>query len=71
MADTTDSKALEQRIVRKVVWRLAPFVAWMSFVNYLDRTAVSFAAPNDMEADTGLTAAARTHSTGAASGGAT
>ncbi|MGN8197982.1 MFS transporter [Salinisphaera sp. RV14] len=57
MVNTTDSKTLEQRTIRKVVWRLAPFVALMFFVNYLDRTAISFAAPNGMKTDLGLTAA--------------
>lgn len=36
---------------------MAPFVALMFFVNYLDRTAISFAAPNGMRDDLSLTAA--------------
>ena len=34
-----------------------PFVALMFFINYLDRTAIGFAAPNGMEADLALSAA--------------
>ena len=37
--------------------RLVPFVALMFFINYLDRTAIGFAAPNGMNEDLGLTAA--------------
>ena len=34
-----------------------PFVALMFFINYLDRTAIGFAAPSGMNADLGLSAA--------------
>ena len=34
-----------------------PFVALMFFINYLDRTAIGFAAPNGMNDDLGLSAA--------------
>ena len=37
--------------------RLVPFVALMFFINYLDRTAISFAGPNGMNEDLGLSAA--------------
>ncbi|WP_433042139.1 MFS transporter [Dactylosporangium sp. CS-033363] len=37
--------------------RLVPFVALMFFINYLDRTAIGFAAPNGMNRDLGLSAA--------------
>lgn len=43
--------------IRKVAWRLVPFVALMFFINYLDRTAISFAAPNGMNDDLALSAA--------------
>ncbi|GAA3598468.1 MFS transporter [Kineosporia mesophila] len=43
--------------IKKVTTRLVPFVALMFFINYLDRSAISFAGPNGMEADLGLTAA--------------
>ncbi|GAA0991197.1 MFS transporter [Subtercola frigoramans] len=49
--------AVEKSTVRKVAFRVVPFVALMFFINYLDRTAVGFAAPNGMNADLGLTAA--------------
>ena len=48
---------VEKAAIRKVAVRLVPFVALMFFVNYLDRTAISFAAPNGMRSDLGLTAA--------------
>jgi MFS family permease len=34
-----------------------PFIALMFFINFLDRTAISFAGPNGMARDLGLTAA--------------
>ncbi|WP_031084937.1 MFS transporter [Streptomyces sp. NRRL WC-3549] len=48
---------VERSTIRKVSIRLVPFVALMFFVNYLDRTAVSFAEPNGMGQDLALTAA--------------
>jgi MFS family permease len=48
---------IEKSTIRKVVVRLVPFVALMFFINYLDRTAISFAKSEGMEADLGLTAA--------------
>ena len=47
----------EQSSIKKVSIRLVPFVALMFFINYLDRTAISFAGPNGMNEDLGLTAA--------------
>ncbi|WP_327393428.1 MFS transporter [Streptomyces sp. NBC_01186] len=49
--------AVEASAIRKISTRLVPFVALMFFVNYLDRTAVSFAEPNGMGEDLALTAA--------------
>lgn len=49
--------ALEKSAIRKVAVRLVPFVALMFFINYLDRTAIGFAAPNGMSQDLGLSAA--------------
>ncbi|PKH21717.1 MFS transporter [Enterobacterales bacterium CwR94] len=48
--------AVEQSAIRKISWRLVPFVALMFFINFLDRTAISFAGPNGMTQDLGLTA---------------
>ncbi|MER5550302.1 MFS transporter [Streptomyces sp. NPDC002793] len=53
----TAHSAIEKSAIRKVSIRLVPFVALMFFVNYLDRTAVSFAEPNGMGQDLALTAA--------------
>ncbi|MGC0866163.1 MFS transporter [Pantoea agglomerans] len=46
---------VEQSAIRKISWRLVPFVALMFFINFLDRTAISFAGPNGMTQDLGLT----------------
>lgn len=50
-------RTVGQSAIRKATWRLIPFVALLFFVNYLDRTAISFAAPNGMNDDLLLTAA--------------
>ncbi|GGX73117.1 MFS transporter [Streptomyces minutiscleroticus] len=54
---STAQTAVERSAIKKVSVRLVPFVALMFFVNYLDRTAVSFAEPNGMGQDLALTAA--------------
>src|SRR6476646_4939917 len=54
---TTSAAPVERSAIRKVAIRLVPFVALMFFINYLDRTAISFAGPNGMNDDLGLTAA--------------
>jgi MFS family permease len=52
-----ESNPVARSAIRKVTWRLVPFVALMFFINYLDRTAIGFAAPNGMTDDLGLSAA--------------
>ncbi len=52
-----EPSAVERSAIRKIAVRLVPFVALMFFINYLDRTAISFAGPNGMNQDLGLTAA--------------
>lgn len=54
--DTT-TPSVERSTIRKVSIRLVPFVALMFFINYLDRTAIGFAAPNGMNDDLVLSAA--------------
>lgn len=49
-------QAIEKSAIRKVSLRLVPFVALMFFINFLDRTAISFAGPNGMTGDLGLSA---------------
>lgn len=49
-------QAIEKSAIRKVSLRLVPFVALMFFINFLDRTAISFAGPNGMTQDLGLSA---------------
>jgi MFS family permease len=49
--------AVEKSAIRKVAVRLVPFVALMFFINYLDRTAIGFAAPNGMNDDLALSLA--------------
>ncbi|MFE7709738.1 MFS transporter [Streptomyces sp. NPDC057486] len=56
-AHSVERSAVERSTIKKVSIRLVPFVALMFFVNYLDRTAVSFAEPNGMGQDLALTAA--------------
>jgi MFS family permease len=51
------SQTVERSAIRKVAVRLVPFVALMFFINYLDRTAIGFAAPNGMNESLALTAA--------------
>ncbi|AUS77723.1 MFS transporter [Actinoalloteichus sp. AHMU CJ021] len=55
--DTASTASVERSAIRKVAVRLVPFVALMFFINYLDRTAISFAGPNGMNDDLALTAA--------------
>lgn len=47
---------VERSAIRKVSLRLVPFVGLMFFINFLDRTAISFAGPNGMAKDLGLSA---------------
>jgi MFS family permease len=47
----------ERAAIRKIAVRLVPLVAAMFVVNFLDRTAISFAGPNGLTRDLGLTAA--------------
>lgn len=53
----TVTTAIEKSAIRKVSLRLVPFVALMFFINFLDRTAISFAGPNGLNKDLGLSAA--------------
>ncbi|WP_430869786.1 MFS transporter [Cupriavidus basilensis] len=55
--ENTGTTAVERSAIRKVSLRLVPFIALMFFINFLDRTAISFAGPNGMTKDLGLTAA--------------
>ena len=45
---------VEKSAIRKISIRLVPFVALMFFINFLDRTAISFAGPNGMMDEPGL-----------------
>ncbi|TDY15521.1 nitrate/nitrite transporter NarK [Paraburkholderia sp. BL6665CI2N2] len=54
---TVQADPVERSVIRKVSTRLVPFVALMFFINFLDRTAISFAGPNGMTKDLGLSAA--------------
>ena len=55
--DTAVPTTVERSSIRKICTRLVPFVALMFFINYLDRTAISFAGPNGMNSDLALSAA--------------
>ena len=52
---TTASILLEERAIRKITWRLIPFLMLLYFVAFLDRINVGFAALT-MNRDVGLTA---------------
>src|SRR5699024_969426 len=45
---TGSDSALRRQVMRKVAWRLSPFLGLLYFINYLDRTNISFAAPHGM-----------------------
>ena len=57
MPTVSASPSIEKSAIRKISLRLVPFVALMFFINFLDRTAISFAGPNGMTQDLGLTIA--------------
>lgn len=54
MSEPLTASAIEKSAIRKVCIRLVPFVALMFFINFLDRTAISFAGPNGMVNDLGM-----------------
>ncbi len=41
----------EKSTISTISIRLVPFIALMFFINFLDRTAISFAGPNGMTTD--------------------
>lgn len=49
---------MRSHVMRKVAWRLSPFLGLLYFVNYLDRTNIGFAAPHGMNDALGLDKAA-------------
>lgn len=57
MTATIDDRHLSSAI-RKVARRLTPYLALLYFVNYLDRTNISFAGPNGMDTALGLSSTA-------------
>lgn len=54
---TTTAETLEQRTIRKLTWRIVPFIMLLYFIAYLDRVNIGFAALT-MNADIGLSSAA-------------
>lgn len=60
-ASTADSaaatSAVQKSALRKVTFRLIPFLGLLYFINYLDRTNIGFAGPNGMNDELGLTQA--------------
>lgn len=52
--ETATPSSAEQSAIRKISLRLVPFVGLMFFINFLDRTAISFAGPNGMNTDLAL-----------------
>jgi MFS family permease len=57
VATEPNAPEVARSTIRKISLRLVPFVALMFFINYLDRTAIGFAAPNGMNQDLALSAA--------------
>lgn len=53
----TKAETLEQRTIRKLTWRIVPFIMLLYFIAYLDRVNIGFAALT-MNADIGLSSAA-------------
>lgn len=53
-----DQPQIRKQTMRKVIWRLSPFLGMLYFINYLDRTNIAFAGPNGMNDALGLTASA-------------
>lgn len=53
----SDPARIERSVISKISWRLVPFIGLMFFINFLDRTAISFAGPNGMTKDLALSAA--------------
>ena len=57
MSDVSLAGAAETAVLRKIAWRIVPFMCLLYFTNYLDRVNVGFAALT-MNQDLGLSAAA-------------
>ena len=57
MTEAATARAAETSVLRKVAWRLVPFMGLLYFVAYLDRVNVGYAALT-MNQDIGLSAAA-------------
>ncbi|HEV2505661.1 MAG TPA: MFS transporter [Mesorhizobium sp.] len=55
---TAADSGMRERVVRKVAWRLMPFLGLLYFINYLDRTNIGFAAPHGMNDALGFDKAA-------------
>lgn len=51
-----DDRLAVRKAVRRAARRLVPLLFVLYFVNYLDRVAISFAGPNGMNTELGLTA---------------
>lgn len=55
---TTGESEIRARVMHKLAWRLMPFLGFLYFINYLDRTNIGFAAPHGMNEALGFTQAA-------------
>jgi ACS family tartrate transporter-like MFS transporter len=52
----SDEGLVRARTRRKVLWRIMPFLMVCYLISYIDRSNISFAAPNGMNESLGLTA---------------
>ena len=55
---SASSASMRERVIRKVAWRLSPFLGLLYFINYLDRTNIGFAGPHGMNEALGFDKAA-------------
>lgn len=58
MSTYLPDRAVEDRTLTKVTWRLIPFLFLLYVVNYLDRVNIAFAGPNGMNDDLAMSAKA-------------
>lgn len=51
-----DTSRADRAVVNKVLWRIMPFIGLLYFISFVDRIAISFAAPHGMMKDLEMTA---------------
>ncbi|MCO4253228.1 MFS transporter [Pseudarthrobacter raffinosi] len=51
-----DRPSADRAVVNKVLWRIMPFIGLLYFISFVDRIAISFAAPHGMMKDLEMSA---------------